>query len=188
MIDCINEFIVRAYDISCRHGFHDEETSFYHQMMLVIGEVGEMVESDRKSRRADVVGYDKAFLSDGVDVDAHKRFCFETFIKDTVEDELADVCIRLFDVCGCFGIHPYVYVDDDLRETWNKNFGSDDICELSYSLVRLLCDGGKSDVHFGCVFTFIDLLANHLGIDIDRHIKMKMDYNELRGYKHGKRY
>lgn len=182
MIDCINDFIVRAYDISCRHGFHDEETSFYHQMMLVIGEVGEMVESDRKSRRSSLGLFDDAMRSKDF------KYCFETYVKDTVEDELADVCIRLFDVCGCFGIHPYVYVDDDLRESWNWNFGSDDICELSYSLVRLLCDGGKSDVHLGCVFTFIELLANHLGIDIDRHIKMKMDYNELRGYKHGKRY
>jgi NTP pyrophosphatase (non-canonical NTP hydrolase) len=49
-------------------------------------------------------------------------------IKDTVEDELADVIIRTLDLCG------------------------------------------------------------YLGIDIEKHVELKMRYNESREYKHGKNY
>ena len=41
MITRINDFIERAYTNSLEHGFHDEKTSFEHQMMLVISEISE---------------------------------------------------------------------------------------------------------------------------------------------------
>ena len=51
---------------------------------------------------------------------------FEHGVKSSFEDELADVAIRLFDLCG------------------------------------------------------------GLNIDLEKHIEMKMKYNSMRGYKHGK--
>jgi NTP pyrophosphatase (non-canonical NTP hydrolase) len=51
---------------------------------------------------------------------------FEQHIKSSFEDEIADVAIRLFDLCG------------------------------------------------------------GMGIDLQKHIELKMKYNSMRGYKHGK--
>ena len=189
MLSRIDEFIESAYGTSCRHGFHDEELSFAHQMMLVIGEVGEMVEADRKSRRSSLGLFDDAMRSKDF------KYCFETYVKDTLEDELADVCIRLFDMCGCFDICPKIYYDDNVRGCWDLIFGKKNLCELSFDLVRLLCESEDGVGHlealgleFGCILVFIQCLADKLGIDLDKHIELKMRYNESRGYKHGKKY
>lgn len=186
MLSRIDEFIESAYGTSCRHGFHDEDLSFAHQMMLVIGDVGEMVEADRKSRRSSFGLFDDAMRSKDF------KYCFETYVKDTLEDELADVCIRLFDICGCFDIRPVVILDDDLTNCWDLCYGKKNLCELSYALVDFLMDVDEElvdvRVHLGCVLVFIQCLADNMGIDLDKHIELKMRYNESRGYKHGKKY
>lgn len=46
----LNEFIATAYKTACDHGFHDEEKGNAHWMMLVVSEVGEMMEADRAGR------------------------------------------------------------------------------------------------------------------------------------------
>ena len=98
-----SEFIRRAYDIACRHGFHDVERSNSHFLMLILGEVGEMVEADRKRNRAERMKFEKIMsLDDNASFDAY----FKLFIKDTLEDELADVCIRIYDLLGTRDIEP----------------------------------------------------------------------------------
>ena len=61
MITRINDFIERAYTNSLEHGFHDEKTSFEHQMMLVISEISEAIEADRKGRHASLDLFDHCF-------------------------------------------------------------------------------------------------------------------------------
>jgi len=198
MLSSINEFIGIAYDMAYRHGFHDEKTSFEHQMMLVISEVGEMVEADRKCRHAQMVMFDRESVTPQPDgnEDKHWKFCFEQFIKDTVEDEMADVCIRLFDMCGYFDIEPYRANKQiaSLWYDWVDLFGDMTFCEQSYALVRLLTGykgvmGEKErDELFGSSLAFIHYFACRHDIDLSRHIRMKMRYNDMRSYKHGKKY
>lgn len=195
MLERIEEFIWRAYKTACEHGFHDEKTSFCHQMMLVVGEVGECVEADRKGRSGGFGMFNDAFRTQPFE------YCFETYIKDTMEDELADVCIRLFDMCGCFGIKPYVYVPpfdvDDragMQVEWDRLFGGMTFTEQAYHLVQLLGmygegdDGAELEGLFGSILGFIHHWAVFLGVDLATHIDLKMKYNEGRAYKHGKKY
>lgn len=46
----LNELRDRAYKTACEHGFHDEELSNEHCLCLVISELMEAVEADRKGR------------------------------------------------------------------------------------------------------------------------------------------
>lgn len=70
--------------------------------MLVITEIAEMVEADRKRNKAGV----GAKLIIKQDMGKGKAFedAFEAIVKNTVEDEMADVAIRLFDLAGALGI------------------------------------------------------------------------------------
>lgn len=185
----IEDFIRRAYDTACSHGFHDVELSDQHMLMLVIGEIGEMVEADRKSRRANRELFDK--FTDGAFVEG-----FECHIKDTLEDELADVVIRLCDFCGKRGLMPMMSGSGvlEMQKEFSDIFGRMSICEQCFSLSSLVvgmskyADKKAVEHDLGMIFSFCFEFARFHGIDLEWHIEQKMKYNESRGYKHGKKY
>lgn len=192
MIKRIDEFIGRAYETAKKHGFHDERTSVEHQLMLVISEIAEAVEADRKNLHANLDGFDTC-------TGLAYTYRFNGYVKDTVEDEIADVCIRIFDMCGCFGIKPYRSMEEilTLRDDWRQEFGKMRFSEQAYALVQLLTSWQPTDVNqvdgvlshvFGAALFFIHYWSLEMGIDLARHIELKMEYNESRGYKHGKKY
>lgn len=184
------EFIDRAYKCACEHGFHDVERSNSHWMMLVVSEVGEMVEADRKNRHANPKGFETC-----VGLTYNDRF--KNYVKDTLEDELADVCIRLLDFCGTRGIEPENFrshLIDDYMSTWNDMFGSESVCEQCYELVKGICliddNSIQQDVaEIVCAAMFFCYcFAEYHGIDLEWHIEKKIEYNESRPVRHGKGY
>lgn len=198
MTERIDDLIASSYDVACRHGFHDVETSIEHQMMLVIGELGEAVEADRKGKRANVTKF-KDSISQEVAKGFYKeygevwKFLFEENIKDTVEDELADVCIRLFDLCGCFGVR-ILQPNESMLDDWRNSFGGESFTERAYDVVRLLCCCGSSvsnqqlSVNIGSALWYIQYWCDAMQIDLDWHIDMKQRYNDGRERLHGKKY
>lgn len=198
----IEDFIRRAYDTACGHGFHDVELSDQHMLMLVIGEIGEMVEADRKSRRADVASF-KALEEIRIGSDAeyaeYVNKCFVEHIKDTLEDELADVCIRIFDFCGLRKITPAMSSKGvfGMQDEFKRIFGGMTICKQCFSLSCLVCDVGRygekwgkdrMEREIGAILSFCFEFARFHGIDLEWHIEQKMRYNESRPPKHGKKY
>lgn len=187
--------IERAYSCARAHGFHEEDLSEAHYLMLVLSEIGEAVEADRKGNRCDNVSFENILGSSSNG--AIFKFVFERYIKDGVEDELADVCIRLYDLCGALGIEPSVEYDD-LGADFVNIFGADTFCERMYYLSRLLCstngvveDDGTDECLpqvVGCALSFLFALAKEMGVDLMQHIELKMKYNEARPYKNGKKY
>jgi NTP pyrophosphatase (non-canonical NTP hydrolase) len=127
----INETIKLAHELARSKGFWDSgERNIPEALLLVITEIAEATEALRKghmtSPNISGILYD-AYLEEPYPMDAETfKHEFETHIKNTFEDEIADTVIRLFDLCG------------------------------------------------------------GLGIDLETHILLKINYNKLRGYKHGK--
>lgn len=77
------------------------------KIMLIVTELSESIESDRKSRIADWIEYQR--IIDELKRDNYKSefvfvSAFEGAIKDTFEDEIADAIIRIFDLCAKVGI------------------------------------------------------------------------------------
>ena len=52
------DFIARAYDIAVKHGFHEKMLTVEHMMMLVLSEIGEAVEADRRNLHANLHGFE----------------------------------------------------------------------------------------------------------------------------------
>ena len=184
----LNELIATAYKTACDHGFHDEEKSNVHWMMLVCTEVAEMVEADRKNRRTKL---------SGDELDNTLRFndfvpTYELWVKGTLEEETADVCIRLFDFLGLKGIEPKVLLD--VKDDWGNYFGSMSICEQCYELVQgiTLIGNYSSPIEIseitGAMILFCFNFAEHHGFDLEQHIVWKMKYNDFRDKMHGKNY
>ena len=133
----IKETIEKAHSMAKQKGFWEEEKRNIPQaLLLIISEVSEATEALRKDHYADKAAVES--LSQDLELDRtdeefllkaiNWKTSFEQGVKSSFEDEIADVAIRLFDLCG------------------------------------------------------------GLGIDLEKHIELKMMYNSMRGYKHGKKF
>ena len=130
----MKDLIKRAHGTAKEKGFWDTPRNVSEMLMLVVSELAEAQEALRKDHFAkplsvvslshdlELANTDEEFE---LNVPEWKEK-FEQHIKSSFEDEIADVAIRLFDLCG------------------------------------------------------------GLGIDLEKHIELKMKYNSMRGYKHGK--
>ena len=98
-----NKLKEKAYANSVRHGFWENNPSDQHFLCLVISELMEAVEADRKG---DSAGKDmKKLFEDDLASGEDFKGLFESHLKDTVEDELADAAIRLLDLAGAHNLN-----------------------------------------------------------------------------------
>lgn len=170
-----------AHQTSVKHGFYEDKPSNIHFLCLIVSELMEAVEADRINKRTTIPPGDKysdlIFSSDNPLFKAN----FELYIKNTLEDELADVVIRCLDLAGAncveisigatLQIEGATFTEKIWYLVWvlaNKNFVLSTKLNLT---VR------------GCL-----QIAWEYGIDLLWHIEKKMMYNSLREKKHGKRY
>ena len=186
----VQELIKRAYSIAATHGFHEVDRSNAHWLMLVVSEIGEMVEADRKSRRVKL---------HGDDLDNTLRFndfapTFELFVKDTLEDELADVVIRICDFLGTRHIEPLILEETSTSDDWANLWGKDSINEQCYGLTKIITrideDTSADDISrlLGASLTWCFDFADFHKFDLLWHVEQKMRYNETRSIRHGKNY
>ena len=186
----VQELIKRAYSIAATHGFHEVDRSNAHFLMLVVSEIGEMVEADRKSRRVKL---------HGDDLDNTLRFndfapTFECFVKDTLEDELADVVIRICDFLGTRHIEPLILEETSTSDDWANLWGKDSINEQCYGLTKIIThideDTSTDDISrlLGASLTWCFDFADFHKFDLLWHVEQKMRYNETRSIRHGKNY
>ena len=105
-------------------GFCDSKKEVGTMLMLIVSELAEALEADRTGRFCDFSEYEKyrkdefefkykqetdvkfmprspCLISSSEEIE---KYAFEKYIKNTFEDELADVIIRTLSICGYLGI------------------------------------------------------------------------------------
>ena len=175
----LNELSDKAYRTACGHGFHDTELSNEHLLCLVISELMEAVEADRKGKHPNVMQFDRGISYPMNDFKKVYDYC----IKGTVAEELSDTVIRLLDLAGLrnLNINRFALVNVvSKKKTFTENIYAivKDIMNYKYSL--------EEQVNYAITQVFV--LADMLGIDLLWHIEQKMRYNELCPMMHGKKY
>lgn len=173
----LNELRDEAYSIAKANGWHEQEYSDEHYLMLIITEVAEAVQADRDNLHADVEAFKK--YENKTDFKEN----FERQIKNTVEDELADVVIRCLDLAGLRGIR----LSSPTKATGMlamlfSEYAFNTCHVLMYTHVPLT---ERLDNVIGRILFYCESKS----IDLPFFIRAKMEYNRLRGYHHGgKRY
>ena len=188
----LNALKDRAYKTAVAHGFHEEEKPDAYWLGLVMSEMGEAINADRKGLHADT----KRFEENMANGYLTPRVLFEKYIKDSVEDEIADIVIRLLDFAGMKGytlsipglcILPSIVV---IRE-FEKNGLPGTLIQLIGPLDSSL-NQHNTEKTIGIIIGILNDCFGELtgGSDCDLwwFVKQKMRYNELRPKLNGKRY
>jgi NTP pyrophosphatase (non-canonical NTP hydrolase) len=132
----MEQLIKKAHEMAKEKGFWETERNVSELLMLIVSELAEALEALRKDHYASRAAVND--LHSDIEINKYEdefnimsgpwKAGFEANVKSSFEDEIADVAIRLFDLCG------------------------------------------------------------GLDIDLQKHIELKMMYNSMRGYKHGKKF
>ncbi len=178
----IQEYIEQVYQTAVEHGWHEEPQEDEHWLMLIITEICEMIEADRNNRHANRQLFEHRLKVDPTDPDDRFKEWF-TYIKDTFEDELADVCIRTFDFMRETGIKAehIAKVHTELHPDFDKQH----LLKQSFDLIDVITGCGTMPIVISSILAFVERLAKLRHIDLDWHIKQKIRYNQLRDWKHG---
>lgn len=176
----LNRLRDEAYATACDKGFHDGKHSDEHYLMLVITEIAEAVQADRKGRRMtrkvreDYEQFMEAYNDISITM-------YESAISGTLEDELADIVIRLLDFCGMNGI---------TFDSRNDGFDFDRLLhglftDSMYDLCAMITD---YEPDFEIIVRCVIYYCEKHGIDILWHIERKMEYNRTRPRMHNAKY
>lgn len=176
----LNKLRDKAYQCAVAHGWHEENLSDEHFLCLVISELMEAVEADRKGMHANRANFEYCMKQRKHD-DGEFMYAFKQDIKDSVEDELADACIRMLDLAGLRGydLDSFDYEGSDTEDYSDMTF-----TESMFRICVYVTDNFYRDEPF-ILLNEIFAFCRDRNIDIFWHIKQKMKYNELRPYKHG---
>lgn len=182
----IEELIKTAHDNAKASGWWDEKRNTDELLMLIVSECGEALEAHRNGKRANLALYERLVARKNEINDAS---FFRDHIKDTFEDELADIVIRIADLAGGLGFAS-LPTRNVIAES-NGNVGAqlfEVVVAISQSKQGHIVETEVSPHAIGDVWSLTWGIANAHGIDLWRHIELKMKYNLTRPRKHGKAY
>ena len=176
----LNKLKEQVYKNALAHGWHDEKHSDAHWLCLVIAELMEAVEADRMGKRADRHQFEN-YMSLRERSDDEFIYAFKHGIKDTVEDELADACIRLLDFAGTKSMNiDYMNAGAIITEDYSDRTFTESIFRIVKKVTAFNCNGALLSI-----LAEIFALCHTCNIDIEWHIRQKMRYNRHRPYRHG---
>ena len=159
-------------------GFWEEKHHEDHYLMLVVTELAEAVEADRKGKWAKI-DHDTIDTLERIEGAAYAQM-FLREVKDTVEDEIADACIRLLDLVGS-------------KAKEDEEMGVIYVCPpyykktLTHMLFRV-CKTLHEDNPLNYPLSLLKAISDYYKFDLMAHIRLKMKYNATRHALHGKKY
>lgn len=196
--DLLNLWADAAFDTASRHGFHDEQYGETYYMGLVLSEVGKIINADRKGKHADLEGYEKMAAETYC-----SRLAFEMYLKDTVEDEFADVVIRLLDFAGASMV-TLEYIgeeerDEEFRKAYDYTYSGANgllpgllygVTGMTYRVKEWRKNHGFLSSILASYVAAYDYLftgSKNAGM-LWTYVKLKMEYNMGRPKYNGKKY
>jgi len=216
-----NELIKDAHSYVKDGGWWDEERNTGELLMLIVSECGEALEAHRNRKIAKNRDLLNSFIASEKMMDSNGFVCvihgkprqpssntreeyldfkglFELMLKDTFEDELADIVIRLADLAGFLELKEGHW---DSQSRPKSSVRPLNIGEELLHISRLICElqtgiANHGNEHFKPkepLSMSFDRIIQHVwwmcyDIDLWKHIELKMAYNRNRPHKHGKAY
>jgi len=181
----INEYIKKCHELAVNNGWWEQlpenepgRSEFIADKIdLIASEGAEMVEAMRGNRYADINGKGNDIFKG-----YSEKLAFKENIKDTFEDELADVFIRTCDIMGFYDTK-YLDYGFDLTFSTKEMIRIIRLVSLAYNIEPQI-----DYLTFCRIIDFCLQIAKNENIDLENHVNMKLEYNKSRGIRHGKEF
>ncbi len=190
-----------AFENAYKHGFYSENTEIETELMLIITEMAEAVQADRKNRHGSIEDYESE-IQMGRDIPT----AYKNSLEGTVESGFADIAIRILSLLGWMNSKTSIKLksDSSLADKY-------EVAKIQCRVLNIINNGSiakdlyRLNGHFSmfvdnesCSWFVSDTLQNILmsvfaiahihNIDLMEYIRLKMKYNESRPYLHGCKY
>lgn len=192
----IAELVKEAHQNAVNKGWWEEPRTYGELIALVHSEVSEALEDYRTPGiKPSDVWYERT-LAPGVVAKRVKQK--EATDKPCgIPSELADICIRIFDIAGKYGWGmrleaEYQWINElEKREKWTALSFVGKLAVIHAELSKSLeehdynDDLGMAIDRLAAVLVEVEFIAKEYGIDLERAIAEKMQYNSTRPQRHG---
>ncbi|MEG1617375.1 MAG: hypothetical protein RR202_10475 [Bacteroidales bacterium] len=180
----LNKLKQEIHQNAIEKGFWEHELSDEHCLMLVITEIAEMVEADRKGMHVPL---------DAIKIAKKQGFndmFFKAVYSGTVEDELADIVIRLLDLAGARDIEIEDFIKRDEEGLKEARKRIPPLTCISFALCQIITSQffPRTADRINDAISFVDDYCQIEGIDLWYFVGQKMLYNRTRQALHGKKY
>lgn len=182
----IPNLIVKAHKNALDKGFWKDVDLYFHDrhLMLIVGEMSESIEALRINKFANALEFNNSLGENDFNLS------YEQHIKHSFQDEMADICIRIFDFIAGFDLKI-----DVVQSFYEKEIETlsgtriDNVPSLLFSLVGKIIDVKRNTwkaQYLGEIIGTIEHIMNHFDSELLAFIDLKMKYNSTRPYKHNK--
>ncbi|WP_010271393.1 nucleoside triphosphate pyrophosphohydrolase family protein [Paenibacillus senegalensis] len=190
----IKELVEKAHQNAVSKGWWEKGRTYGELIVLVHSEVSEALEDHRNGHAPTKVWYE--FTASKGNVLRSDTYRNSRWKPCGIPSELADVCIRIFDIAGKYGwgeeLHEkFKTVNDISFESWYVNASLPEHLNHIYyclSMSWIKFAGGLPISAFKSLATClgsVQYVADKYGIDLERAIAEKMAYNATRPRRHG---
>jgi NTP pyrophosphatase (non-canonical NTP hydrolase) len=171
---------LEIYNANKKKGLHpleeDIKLSISKYIALIHSEISEMLEAHRENR------YSKCNFLDTTSGNFNIKF--EENIKDSVEDEYADILIRTLDLAGNLKLK--ISLNLNVQIEYLDFF---DFINYMHTLCSNISENTLApEIAIKALIRALVQSQDFLKIPLYSHMDMKLKYNTLRPYKHGKNY
>lgn len=185
----IKQLSKEALKCSIDHGYRDHETPPFRICTKAICEVAEAVSAYRDGKFAKVQGFSRSNkINESLDPQNHDRRFMENYrarVKDSVQDELADVVIYLLILISKYDEE----IPDISRERYQA-IPDDFVMAAGHLIVHLRCCEYHPLEVFNAV-RCIDYIERWMytvtGDDLEYFVEHKMKFNRFRPFRHGRK-
>lgn len=184
----IKQLSKEALKCSIDHGYRDHETPPFRICTKAICEVAEAVSAYRDGKMANLKGFSRSNkLNESLDPQNHDRRFMSNYrarVKDSVQDELADVVIYLLILISKY--------DEEIPDISRERYQAipDDFVTAAGYLIKHIGVCEWPGVVFNavrCIDYIERWMYNVTGDDLEYFVEHKMKFNKLRPYRHGRK-
>lgn len=157
------------YDINIEKGWHKPEYDVFHYLCLIMTEVSEVVDADRKQRHAS----HEICLLEGVEDDDTFFSMYEGNVKGTIDEELADVCLRTIEL----GYKLYGR-SMEWSGAWDDYALKHSVTTTALNLVRVYLGDGQPE-NLARTVCLLYGWADVLDVDLNLNVSLKLRFNGI---------